>query len=59
MTGTFNVEYRPVQRILENDTRSIEERMAALPFVREEDLPEWKEWANRAFPDARMYVNNN
>ena len=44
MIGTFDKEYRAVQRIDENDTRSFEERFASLPFVREEDLPEWQEW---------------
>lgn len=59
MTGTFDGEYRQVQSIAYNDTRSFEERLAALPFVRDEDLPEWEEWARRAFPHAIMYVNNN
>jgi hypothetical protein len=58
MTGTFDGEYRQVQSIAYNDTRSFEERLAALPFVRDEDLPEWEEWANRAFPEAKSYVNN-
>jgi len=59
MIGTFDKEYRAVQRIDENDTRSFEERFASLPFVREEDLPEWQEWANRSFPFAYENVNNN
>ena len=59
MIGTFDKEYRAVQIIDENDTRSFEERFASLPFVREEDLPEWQEWANRSFPFAYENVNNN
>lgn len=59
MTGTFDGEYRQVQSIAYNDNRSFEERFAALPFVRDEDLPEWEEWALRAFPDAKNYVYNN
>lgn len=59
MIGTSDREYKQVQFILENDNRSFEERFSSLPFVREEELPEWEEWANRAFPDAHLYVNNN
>ena len=59
MTGTFNGEYKQVQWIKEDDTRSFDDRMASLPFIRDEDLPEWEEWANRAFPEAKSYVNNN
>ena len=59
MTGTFNGEYKQMQWIKDTDTRSFEERMASLPFVRDEDLPEWQEWANRAFPEAHRYVNNH
>jgi hypothetical protein len=59
MTGIFNGEYKQMQWIKDTDTRSFEERMACLPFVRDEDLPEWQEWANRAFPEAHRYVNNH
>lgn len=59
MTGTFNGEYKQVQWIKENDNRSFDDRMASLPFIRDEDLPEWEEWANRAFPEAKSYVNNH
>jgi len=59
MTGTFNGEYKQMQWIKDTDTRSFDERMASLPFVRDEDLPEWEEWANRAFPEAHRYVNNH
>jgi len=58
MIGTSEVDYKQVQKIMDNDTRSFDERMACLPFVRDEDLPEWEEWANRAFPDAKKYVYN-
>jgi hypothetical protein len=37
-------EYKQVQFIGENDTRSFDERFKTLPFVREEDLNEWKSW---------------
>lgn len=59
MIGTSDREYKQVQVILDNDNRSFDQRFASLPFVREEELPEWEEWANRAFPDAHLYVNNN
>jgi hypothetical protein len=59
MTGIFNGEYKQMQWIKDTDTRSFDERMASLPFVRDEDLPEWQEWANRAFPEAHRYVNNH
>jgi len=42
-------EYKQLQFIGENDTRTLEERLAALPVIRDEDLPEWKEWAIRTF----------
>jgi hypothetical protein len=42
-------EYKQLQYINENDTRTFDERLAALPLVRDEDLPEWEEWANRTF----------
>ena len=59
MIGTSDREYKQVQVILDNDNRSFDQRFASLPFAREEELPEWEEWANRAFPDAHLYVNNN
>lgn len=63
MIGTYNeqdfVQYRMVQKIDESDNRGFDERLAALPFVRDEDLPEWENWANRAFPEAHLYVDNN
>ena len=58
MIGTSDKEYKQVQRIMDNDTRSFDERMASLPFVRDEDLAEWEEWADRAFPDGKNYVYN-
>jgi len=42
-------EYKQVQYISENDTRTFEQRLAALPAIRDEDLPEWEEWAKRTF----------
>jgi len=37
--------YKQMQFIAESDNRTLEERIRSLPTVREEDLPEWKEWA--------------
>jgi hypothetical protein len=62
MIGTYNEqykEYKMVQKIDESDCRGFDDRLASLPFVRDEDLPEWEEWANRAFPEAHRYVNNH
>lgn len=63
MAGTYDeqnfMQYRVVQTISESDSRGFDARFAALPFVRDEDLPEWEEWANRAFPEAHLYVNHN
>lgn len=42
-------EYKQLQFIQDDDVRTFEERMLVLPFVRDEDLPEWEEWANRTF----------
>lgn len=40
------IVYKQVQFIGSNDTRSFDERHASLPFVRDEDLPEWENWWN-------------
>ena len=37
--------YKQVQFIEDADRRTMEERIRSLPTIREEDLPEWKEWA--------------
>jgi hypothetical protein len=42
-------EYKQLQFIGENDTRTFEERLAALPAIRDEDFAEWEEWATRTF----------
>lgn len=42
-----NIVYKQVQTIRDNDTRTFDERHAALPFVRDEDLPDWEDWWNR------------
>lgn len=42
------IVYKQVCSIADNDGRSFEERFRDLPFVRDEDLPEWEEWWNRA-----------
>jgi hypothetical protein len=41
-------EYKQLQFIKEDDVRTFEQRMAALPAIRDEDFPEWKEWAEQA-----------
>lgn len=41
------IVYKQVQFIGSNDTRSFDERHSSLPFVRDEDLPEWENWWNR------------
>ena len=38
-------EYKQLQFIKEDDVRTFDERMAALSAIRDEDFPEWKEWA--------------
>jgi len=40
---------KTVQLITDGDTRTVEERIKALPFVRDEELPEWEEWAKYCF----------
>lgn len=47
MKKSEEITYKQVQFIRDNDTRSFDERHATLPFVREEELPEWEEWWNR------------
>jgi hypothetical protein len=37
-------QYKQVQFISANDNRSFDEKFKTLPFVREEDLEEWKNW---------------
>lgn len=55
----FKNAMKPVCLIAENDVRTIEERIKALPNVREEEYPEWKEWAEYNFPDVKLHVHNN
>lgn len=40
----INNGYQQVQFLADNDTRTYEERVASLPFVRNEDLPQWENW---------------
>jgi hypothetical protein len=47
MADDFNM--KQVQFIGDNDTRTLEERLKSLPFVRDEELPEWEEWAKYYF----------
>lgn len=54
------ITYKQVQYIRENDQRTYEQRHAALPFVRDEDLPEWEEWWDRTLTGlAEKNVINN
>ena len=54
------INYKQVQFIQDNDTRTFEQRMATLPFVRDEELPEWKLWweKNLSGLDTRNVSNN-
>jgi len=36
--------YKQVKFISDDDNRSFDQRFADLPFVRDEDFPEWKKW---------------
>jgi hypothetical protein len=45
--------YRQVQIIQDNDNRTLDERIRSLPTIREEDLPEWREWAEANVLDNR------
>ena len=47
MKKSEDISYKQVQFIRDNDTRTLEERHAALPFVRDEELPEWESWWTR------------
>jgi len=47
------ITMKQVQFIGDDDTRTLEERLATLPNVRDEELSEWREWAKYNFPNAR------
>jgi len=47
------INMKQVQFIGNDDNRTIEERLATLPNVRDEELPAWREWAKYNFPNAR------
>ena len=47
MADDFNMKQVPP--VMEGDTRSIEQRIKDLPNIREEEYPEWKEWADYSF----------
>ena len=49
----YRLVYRQVQSIQDNDNRTLDERIGSLPTIREEDLPEWKEWAEANVLDNR------
>ena len=44
---------KQVQVIGENDNRTLDKRLGTLPNIRDEELPEWQEWAKYNFPNAR------
>lgn len=43
----YDVDYRQVQFLDKDDNRTLEERLNTLPVIRDEDLEEWREWAER------------
>ena len=47
MDNDVDVRYRQVQFLDKDDTRTLEERIKTLPVIRDEDLEEWREWAER------------
>jgi|LakMenE18May11ns_1017448.scaffolds.fasta_scaffold9957994_5 hypothetical protein len=47
------ITMKQVQIVSDDDTRTLEQRLAALPNIRDEELPEWREWAKYNFPNAR------
>lgn len=51
--------YQPIQIIEDGDTRTIEERLSVLPFVRDEDFPEWESWWKKTFAGLSHNVPNN
>jgi hypothetical protein len=60
MKKSENIVYKQIQSIHENDTRTYEQRHATLPFVRDEDLPEWEAWWDRTMTRlAPKNVTNN
>jgi len=44
---------KQVQVIGENDNRTLDKRLSTLPNIRDEELPEWREWAKYNFPNVR------
>lgn len=42
-----DIVYRQVQFLEKDDNRTLEERLKTLPCIRDEDLEEWCEWAER------------
>jgi hypothetical protein len=47
------ITMKQVQFIGDDDTRTLEERLSTLPTIRDEEFPEWREWAKYNFPNAR------
>ena len=43
--SNYRPYYRQVQFLDKDDTRSTEDRIRTLPVIRDEDLNEWKTWA--------------
>lgn len=42
---TYGPRYRQIQFLESTDTRTQEERIKTLPCIRDEDLEEWRYWA--------------
>ena len=60
MKKNEEIVYKQVQFIRDNDTRTVEQRHNDLPFVRDEDLPEWEAWWNHTMSGlAPKNVYNN
>ena len=49
----YNSKYRQVQFLDNKDTRTLEQRISTLPVIRDEDLDEWRDWAERNVFDNR------
>lgn len=53
MDTAYRSFYRQVQVIEVSDNRTLDERLKSLPTIREEDLSEWREWAEANVLDNR------
>lgn len=50
---TDEINMKQIQFIGDDDNRTLEQRLSTLPTIRDEELPEWQEWAKYNFPNAR------